>query len=360
MLGDIAPQKGTSVIKGISNSITATLHERINSPLYGTYIFAWLVYNWDKALLLAFSDSNINDRVSAFKASVTNDQTGFDWLVVLVPLAVTGFILICQPYVQRWIFVHNESNKAKGFERRDEFTAKTRLSHEQSAVLRASIRELNKQHEEELQAKDLKVIELQKSLKDNDSLIEEFHGQEEDLHQQIRKAESETSKYKSKVATLSDKVMFLTEDLELQTEKATNSILSFEILNLMTGALAKYSGHDKIGRKQSHKIILSSLENAFDYDHDLAEFKHSLSKGKTEVVIHAGEFNEKEALLFATLYRHGLGAFSLDMKSENGPVSAIRFSFNAAGMIILEEVLPDKEAAPTVNLSKAPPPIKSL
>ncbi len=337
------------MIKGITNSITATLHERINSPLYGTYIFAWLAYNWDKALLLVFSDSKINDRVTIFKASMINDENGFDWCVVLVPLVVTGFILACQPFIQRWIFVHNERNKAMGFEKRDEFTAKTRLSHEQSAALRADVRELNKQHAEELTVKDVKIKQLESKLDLAIGAALEQEHTESELSGRIKSIEKESSKYKAGNMTLSDDLSKLQKQLTDKTqslEKAKNySDVGGEYLDslrLYIDAVNNLSGLKTAGPNRGKKKLLSYLKKSFSADKGLSAFYNdAITKGITDMVIRASDFNSNHANLYSLLVHSGMGEFSTDINVFPSDLRArtLTLKLNQFGVAQLRELL---------------------
>ncbi|WP_412767853.1 hypothetical protein, partial [Vibrio anguillarum] len=74
------------MIKEITNSIKAALYQRVSSPLYGTYICSWAIYNWELVLPLMFGTKKFDDRLADFKIGLSPEATGFEYNTVLVPL----------------------------------------------------------------------------------------------------------------------------------------------------------------------------------------------------------------------------------------------------------------------------------
>lgn len=142
------------MIKDVTNSIKATLYQRVSSPLYGTYIFSWVLYNWEKTLKLAFSSKDFDERLLMFKESFGTVETGVDYWSFLFPIVLTVFILFFQPVIQKIIFVYNEKNKHEGLNARDKFDNERRLTIEESMVIKGELTKLHESNSISLKIKE--------------------------------------------------------------------------------------------------------------------------------------------------------------------------------------------------------------
>ncbi|HGS4830468.1 TPA: hypothetical protein ACMDRH_003502 [Vibrio cholerae] len=102
------------MIKEITNSIKAALYQRVSSPLYGTYICSWLIYNWELVLPLMFGSKKFDERVLDLKSGISPEATGFEYKTIIVPLVITALLLALQPLLQRFIFIYTEWNRSEG------------------------------------------------------------------------------------------------------------------------------------------------------------------------------------------------------------------------------------------------------
>lgn len=102
------------MIKEVTNSIKAALYQRVSSPLYGTYIFSWSLYNWAIVLPLVFGSGEFDARVLNFKTALHTSESVFIYSTVIVPILMAMVILALQPILQRFLFIYTEWNKSEG------------------------------------------------------------------------------------------------------------------------------------------------------------------------------------------------------------------------------------------------------
>ncbi len=152
------------MIKEVTNSIKAALYQRVSSPLYGTYIFSWCLFNWSKVLPLVFGSGTFDARLKTFKAALYTSESVFLYSTILVPILMTVIVLGLQPVLQRFLFIYTEWNKSKGLKKRDEFSSETMLTLEQSNELRASVQKVQQFHQEVLKNKDTEIEEYKKQV----------------------------------------------------------------------------------------------------------------------------------------------------------------------------------------------------
>lgn len=213
------------MIKDVTNSIKATLYQRVNSPLYGTFIFAWMLYNWEKTLQLTFGSKDFDARLAIFKSSFKNTDTGSsDYWTFLVPMAATIFILFFQPVIQRIVFVHNERNKHKGLNARDEFDNERRLTIEESMAIKDDLSRLHERNQVALKIKEDEKEQLSKQYESQLEISKEItlkyqesgdrykdlHDENEEIkssNEQLKNVVSDLKAYQSEILEESDKVV---------------------------------------------------------------------------------------------------------------------------------------------------------
>jgi len=148
------------MIKEVTNSFKAALYQRVSSPLYGTYIFSWMLYNWKSLLPLLLGSKNIDERLRIFTASLNDTDGSFNYFTIIVPILMAALILLLQPVLQRFIFIYSEWNKSAGLKKRDEYNRETMLTLEQSNELRASVHKMHAFHQETIKNNEAEMAVL--------------------------------------------------------------------------------------------------------------------------------------------------------------------------------------------------------
>ncbi|MEZ8014049.1 MULTISPECIES: hypothetical protein [unclassified Vibrio] len=188
------------MIKEITNSIKAALYQRVSSPLYGTYICSWTIYNWEITLPLVFGTKNFDDRLVDFKLGLYPEVAGFEYQTVLVPLAITATLLGLQPLLQRFIFIYTEWNRSEGLKKRDQYSSETMLTLEQSNELRASVQKVQQFHQEVLKNKEEEVNEYKRQLDSKDNSINSVNDNNLKLIEENTALESQKSELSATLA----------------------------------------------------------------------------------------------------------------------------------------------------------------
>ncbi|WP_229618743.1 hypothetical protein [Vibrio parahaemolyticus] len=190
------------MIKEITNSIKAALYQRVSSPLYGTYICSWLIYNWEVVLPLIFGSKVFDQRVIDFKSKLSPEATGFEYDTIIMPLVITSFLLVLQPLLQRFIFIYTEWNRSEGLKKRDKYTSETMLTLEQSNELRASVQKFQQFHQEVLKNKEEEISEYKRQLESKDNSVNSINDSNLKLIEEKTELESEKSALSVDLATV--------------------------------------------------------------------------------------------------------------------------------------------------------------
>lgn len=80
-------------MKEIFQSLFDTSKDRIKSPFIGSYITAFIIYNWRAFFLLLFSDAKIEDKIVVINHEYCYKEA------ILVPLFIALFYIMVLPYI---------------------------------------------------------------------------------------------------------------------------------------------------------------------------------------------------------------------------------------------------------------------
>lgn len=99
-----------------ANPLSA-LAERLRSPVTGTFLLSWLIYNWRICLILFSSGYDANYKIEWILGSVCTSG----WNVFLVPLLFSIAYLLVMPHIRKW-------NESYVYKRKIETDAKNFIS----------------------------------------------------------------------------------------------------------------------------------------------------------------------------------------------------------------------------------------
>lgn len=203
-------------VKDFPDSIKAILYDRIVSPLSGTFIFSWLVWNW-KLVYFFF----VFDEGESIKAKIAYISTNFNnlWNLIWFPLLSTAFLIGLYPFISTgayWLHLwfKNWQNDIKNTREKQQL-----LTVEQSIKLRLAIQDeqekfikLEKEKDEEIERLNKEIPYLkEKSIKYDDLKSEYDKAVKEqerlydkviDLNAQISLMETKKSEIKDNIFTL--------------------------------------------------------------------------------------------------------------------------------------------------------------
>lgn len=145
----------------IKKSISAILYERTTSPLFGTFIFSWLIWNW-KIPYLSFFVSENKLKINKIEYIITN----YNDICYLIsyPLISTIILLTIIPFFSNgayWLSIKFENWK---LEQKNLIESKQLLTVEQSIELREQILKQEERFSKLVQDKNLEIEALKKQI----------------------------------------------------------------------------------------------------------------------------------------------------------------------------------------------------
>ena len=145
------------MIEDIRKSINSILYERVTSPLFGTFVISWLVFNWKIFYTTFFIDE---DKIDLNKIDYIvknfNDIENLIWY----PLISTLALLTIVPFISNGAYYLSLHFNQWKIERKNEVEKERLLTVRQSIKLREQILEAERKFEDLLEEKTNEINQL--------------------------------------------------------------------------------------------------------------------------------------------------------------------------------------------------------
>ncbi len=146
----------------IKKSINSNLYERTRSPLYGTLIISWCIWNWKLLYYILTVDSKtpVFTRIDCIQNEIISN-----WTLFFGPAISTLVILVVFEFIANyayWLHVYYKTWRAN---KKIKMEGKQLLSYEQSLKLRNDIRQKEEEYEKLIQEKEHQLKSLEDSIK---------------------------------------------------------------------------------------------------------------------------------------------------------------------------------------------------
>lgn len=166
------------MIKDLATSIKATLYERISSPLAGSFIVSWILWNY-KILIILFSSYE-----ALYKINYIGEALSFEKIIVvpllfgwtlpiptfvgkglLFPLLTALAYLFVYPYPSKWIYSYWKRRQKELKEKQQEIDKSILLSIEDSIAIKKEALEIESKYIQEIDRKnnEIKVLNVERN-----------------------------------------------------------------------------------------------------------------------------------------------------------------------------------------------------
>jgi hypothetical protein len=161
------------IMTELTKSIKAVLYERIKSPLSGSFLLTWIVWNWKIIYATFFISENKLEGTRIDYIINSSDQLHLIW----GPIASTIIILTIVPLISYYAYWLSLVFKKMFIDKKNKIEGETLLTSKQSLELRRSLKEdLEKvaiivtEKEEEVEQLKLEIISI-KELESNKNKV---------------------------------------------------------------------------------------------------------------------------------------------------------------------------------------------
>lgn len=227
------------MIDEFKKSIQSNLYEKTRSPLYGTLIISWVIWNW-KAIYYVFvvdSSENFFTRLDCI-----NDLTSY-WTLYLGPIISSVVFLVAFEWAANYSFWLSVFYKTWRSNKKHITEGKRLITYEQSLKLRNDIRKNEEEFEKLLQERDTEIKEMKDYIRQIESEMQKSNldvpkfkldeddnahgGKDDDLNSIIEKAKAN----KIFSEKMRDLYRITQQDVHYQRAGINDELVDFAILN---------------------------------------------------------------------------------------------------------------------------------
>ncbi|TMU57119.1 hypothetical protein [Flagellimonas algicola] len=151
------------MIYEIKKSINSILYERVSSPLFGTFIVSWLIWNWRIVYLTFFVDS---DKIELNKVDFILKNYNQVEFLVWYPLISTVILITIIPFISNGAYWLNLRFSQWKIDQKKIIEKKQLLSIEQSIKLREQFSDMEKRFDNLLSEKNDEIKQLELTIDD--------------------------------------------------------------------------------------------------------------------------------------------------------------------------------------------------
>tara|TARA_R110000764_G_scaffold240099_1_gene342530 strand:- start:57 stop:821 length:765 start_codon:yes stop_codon:yes gene_type:complete len=235
------------MITDLRKSINSILYQRVTSPLFGTFIVAWLVWNWKIVYTTFFIDE---DKIDKNKIDYIVENFNNTEFLIWYPLLSTLILLTIIPFISNgayWLSLKFEKWRV---DNKNAIEKKQLLTLEQSIQLREQIIDSERKFDSLLQNKNDEIKQLK-------LLIEESTKKDES-NTQSKEPKSNEEFIKKEINNIFEKIQ--------RNDELKNAL---HIINYyIQGGYSKLANHDNINPKilsffESNDLIQSKGEGMY-------------------------------------------------------------------------------------------------
>jgi len=217
------------MIDEIKKSISATLYERTTSPLFGTFLFSWILWNW-KIILVLFATNSQELETTKFEYienNLLNYSSGIIYPVASTILILTLYAWLAEKAYQLWLYFDKRKLDLK-----NEIEKNKLLTLDQSIKLRLEISKKEESFDNLLKEKE-KLIQVLRA--ENSELLKQNSQNEiintsdvkEDFNQDYSDEIRSFFKNEDAVAYIEDVAQYVQYGWSMDSEKIPENILTY-------------------------------------------------------------------------------------------------------------------------------------
>ena len=151
----------------LRKSISSIFEERITSPFYGSFIFSWLVWNWQIIYLTFFVSQDAVKPLTKIDYILSHYSSVLTLLVF--PFGSALFLIVAVPWLANRLYKVHLYYEKERTTWKEQFDSKRRLTIERSAQILNDMLEQETKHQKQIELK--KVLLRQQSLRPQRQLL---------------------------------------------------------------------------------------------------------------------------------------------------------------------------------------------
>lgn len=231
------------------DSTKSNLTDRLSSPLIGSFLVSWCLWNW-KFLVVLFSDASISQTFNMIESISFPDVKSIFIFGVACPLITSLIYIFLYPFPARFVYGYTLNQNRKNNELRQSISKETLLTQEESDYFKIKYIEVIQKQQDTIQLLNGKIADL--------TIIPNVTAEAK-----IEKSEIED---KSLSAPLTESQLIILEKISSVGETATQSdVLLFSKLDKLQ---VKYDLEELVRKKYLHVSLNESFIKVYQLMHE--------------------------------------------------------------------------------------------
>lgn len=203
-------------MKEILESFSESSRERIKNPIIGSFLTAFLIYNWKAIVFLIFSKAAIEDRIIVIKY----EYSAYD--SILFPVLISFGYLLILPYLSSFLDKILYNILTKRYEQKNKIKIFTLSNKRETARLEREIADIKAgtSDVEELRKRNEELQNLNKEQESWFETVEEgYQSEKNSLNTDILNLRNENSTFKNMVQEYKEMLIPTAEQIQIISNK---------------------------------------------------------------------------------------------------------------------------------------------
>jgi predicted DNA-binding transcriptional regulator len=147
----------------IINSSKVQISERLNSPIIGSFVASWSLWNY-KFLVILFSEASVQKTFELIEAISFPDTASLVLRGVVFPALTAAAYIFLYPYPAKVVYEFTRKRQKEINDVRRRIEDETPLTLEESRKIRSDVIRIEAEHSEEIDRKDREIERLKEEI----------------------------------------------------------------------------------------------------------------------------------------------------------------------------------------------------
>lgn len=151
-----------NTMKDVINSIRLQISERLNSPLFGSFVISWVAWN-HRLLAVLFSGLPVNEKFTLIDTKLYPDNWTIWKTSAILPFSTAVLFILLYPVISKFFYAYwlRRNNELKQL--RDNIENATLLTREESHALRMAMIKIKDEYEETINRQSMEIETLKRN-----------------------------------------------------------------------------------------------------------------------------------------------------------------------------------------------------
>lgn len=274
----------------LGKSVREAFYERGSSPLYGSLIISWIMWNWKVLYILLFYEEQMTVAMRFEKVLEVSH-----WLsLYFLPPLTAAFLVFLMPFASNFVYKFSETYKIKRKEIKFKIQKLTPINFEEQAKLLDDLSGKNK----EVSQLKIDIAETREELENIKGKIDEKEVEVTSLNSQLEEYGLKLSKLENKYGKLANKHKGLEKELSETKQSPLPKKTIFKDNNFGGWHLNHWGSYNetKTNRIENNELIFEAVDT---------ELKHKSKQFGANIDLKRGISNGKNYLIECTVRSEG-------------------------------------------------------